>query len=107
MSAINKARATNAWAVSQFRYFFGSFKWSNRELRKLDKTTKRVMRQFRCHQYGSSVERVHLPRSEGGRGVSSLEHVYEREVLSTTAYLCGSDEPHLKEVVQHQQYMSG
>ncbi len=65
------------------------------------------MRRFRCHQYGSSVERVHLPRSEGGRGVSSLEHVYEREVLSTTAYLCGSDEPHLKEVVQHQQYMSG
>ncbi len=40
------------------------------------------------------------------RCVQPRTHVYEREVLSTTAYMCGSDEPHLKEVVQHQQYMS-
>ncbi len=38
--------------------------------------------------------------------MSSLEHVYEREVLSTAAYLCGSNEPHLK-VVKHLQCISG
>ncbi len=105
LNGLNKVKATNSWAVSIFRYFFACLKWTHRELIKLDRDTRRFMRKHRCHQYGASVQRVHLPRSEGGRGVSSLYHVYEREVLSTACYICGSNDPQLRAVFNHWLFM--
>ena len=107
LNAVNKARATNTWAVALFRYFFASLKWTQNELVQLDRTTRRIMRSCKCHQYGASVERVHLPREKGGRGVPSLSLVYQREVLSMAAYMCGSSDSHLRDVVKHQLYMAG
>ena len=74
-----KAQATNVWAVSIFRYYFGVLKWTKTDLTLLDRTTRRVMRKHKCHQYSAAPERMYLPRSRRGRGLHSLLHLRERE----------------------------
>ena len=76
-----KAQATNVWAVSIFRYFFGILKWTKADLIGLDRATIRVMRKNKCHQYSAVPERLYLPRSRGGRGLHQLAHLKEREVV--------------------------
>ena len=44
-----KAQATNVWAVSIFRYFFGILKWTKADLTGLDRVTRCVMRKNKCH----------------------------------------------------------
>ena len=65
------------------------------------------MRQYKSHHYGASVERVYLPRHRGGRGLQSLVHSWEREIISTAVYLVTSSDPHLRVVVKHQLWLSG
>ena len=65
------------------------------------------MRKYRCHQYGAAVERVSLPRGWVGRGLTSLSHAFEREVLSTVLCVCDEGDPQLKGVFRHWLYMAG
>ena len=53
-----KVQATNVWAVSIFRYFFGILKWTKADLIGLDRTTRRIMRKNKCHQYSAAPEIV-------------------------------------------------
>ena len=101
LNAWLKLQATNVWAVSVFRYFF-FLKWSRTELKLLDNRTRAVIHRNGCHQYGASVERLYLPRQEGGRGLLSLVHVRERVLVSMATYLMRSDDRLLKAVVRHQ-----
>ena len=103
----NKVQASNVWAVALFRYFFACLKWTRQDLVKLDRTTRRLIRKFRCHQYGAAVERVTLPRGRGGRGLASLVHIFEREVLSTVSYVCDVGDPQLKGVFRHWLFLGG
>ena len=50
---------------------------------------------------------VHLPRCKGGRGLQSLVHSWEREIISTAVYLVTSSDPHLQAVVKNQLWLSG
>ena len=50
---------------------------------------------------------VHLPRCKGGRGLQSLVHSWEREIISTAVYLVTSSDPHLRAVVKNQLWLSG
>ena len=107
LNSKHKVQATNVWAVSIFRYFYSHLKWSRRDLELLDRKTRAVMRQYKSHHYGASVERVYLPRRGGGRGLQSLVHSWEREIISTSVYLVTSSDPHLRAVVKHQLWLSG
>ena len=62
------------------------------------------MRQYKSHHYGASVERVYLSRRGGGRGLQSLVHSWEREIISPAVCLVTSSDPHL---VKHQLWLSG
>ena len=53
-----KVQATNVWAVSIFRYFFGILKWTKADLIGLDRTTRRIMRKNKCHKYSAAPEIV-------------------------------------------------
>ena len=58
-----KAQATNVWAVSIFRYFFGILKWTKADLIGLDRTTRCIMRKNKCHQYSAASEIVPSTKS--------------------------------------------
>lgn len=49
----------------------------------------------------ASLERLYLPRKQGGRGLFGLKHMWEREMVATAVYLCYTDDSHLKGVAAY------
>ena len=92
LSGKTKTKLTNSWAISVFRYYFSCLKWTRGELRDLDISTRRILRQNKSHHYNAALERLYLPRTAGGRGLISLESCWERTVISTATYLANSKE---------------
>ena len=107
MSARTKVHATNTWAVSIFRYYFGStLKWSKTYLRDLERKTRAILRKYRAHYRGASVERLYVNGKCGGRGFQNLTHVYQRQAVSAAAYLVSSDAPEHQSIVKHLRWMA-
>ena len=44
-------------------------RWTQSELPKLDWMVRKITRKYQCHHYNNAIERVNLPRSQGGRGL--------------------------------------
>ncbi len=59
------------------KYFFGVVRWYGTDLVRLDRVTRR----------SSAIERVNMPRSNGGRGIHGALLTWEKEVVSVTMYL--------------------
>ena len=95
----------NQWCVGVFRYFFAAVHWTRSELVQLDWRTRKVLVQNKCHHSGAAVERLYLPRSEGGRGLQNLLQIWEREVVSTASYLLHSEDPQVQGAVELQEEM--
>lgn len=74
---------SNSWAAAVLRYFYAVVRWSKWDMRKLDRQTRAIMKQNQAHHIYSSITRPYLPRSKGGRGLTNIEHVWEREAIST------------------------
>ena len=100
----NKVSAHNAWAVSIFRYYFGIMKWNKHDV---DVLTRAVLGKCKSHQRIASKYRLYLPRANGGRGLANLMQEYEREVVSTAAYLCTSADPQLRAIAIGQLTSTG
>lgn len=88
--------------VAVLRYYFGAIRWSKAELVQLDRMTRRVMRQNKAHYYSAALERLYLPRKEGGRGLQELYSAWECEVVGAVIYLLGSDDPQVCAAMQFQ-----
>ena len=107
LNSKNKTLSTNVWAVSVFRYYFGILKWRREDVAELDVRTRAVLRSCKSHQYNASKYRPYIPRSEGGRGLTNLEHAWEREQVATAAYLCATEDPQLEAVVRYLSKVAG
>ncbi len=96
-----KALAQNTWAMAVLRYSMGKVCWSRSDARKLDRTTRKIMRQNRAHQYGASVARLYQTRAEGGRGLVSLEQAWETETVATALYLHENHDPQVSKAMRY------
>ncbi|TVU57700.1 hypothetical protein FQP88_24255, partial [Vibrio atlanticus] len=84
LSGKNKVSATNMLAVPVLLYSFGVLKWARKDLRDLDIKTRKIINMNRSMHPNSSVARLYLSRSIGGRGLQSLERLHDRLVLGLT-----------------------
>lgn len=62
LNAKNKVNATNVWAVSVYRYYFGPLAWNVTELDRLDRKTKGIIGKYRGRYSGAP-----LSPAKGGR----------------------------------------
>ncbi|CAG0894667.1 unnamed protein product [Darwinula stevensoni] len=69
LSARNKVTATKTFAIPVLVYTFGVLHWTIKELEDLDRATRKTMNLHRSLHPKSSVQRLYLPRDEGGRGL--------------------------------------
>ena len=60
---------------------------------------KEIFNAYQGHHKCAAVERLYLPREKGGRGLVSLEQLWEREQISAIQYLQQSCDPWLKGVL--------
>ena len=80
-------QAINTWAVPVVRYGAGILNWTAEELRGLDIKTRKLMRLHGAHHPQGDVDRLYVPRQQGGRGLHSIEEVVRREENALTTFV--------------------
>ena len=83
----NTMKAINTWAVPIIRYNAGVVVWTKEEVEKIDRKTRKMFTVYRALAPRASVARLYLPRSEGGRGLMSVEDTVESECRALGHYL--------------------
>ena len=100
LNSRKKVQVHNQWCTSVLRYFLGVVHWSRRDLVGLDRATRKIMRASRTYHRNSALERLYLPREEGGRGLQGVEMAWEREIASTAVYAKTSQDPQVREALE-------
>lgn len=69
----NVIMAVNTWAVSVLRYGAGVINWTKAELESIDRKTRKQMTIYGMLHPRADVQRLYLPRGQGGRGLKGVE----------------------------------
>ena len=80
-------KAINCWAVASVRYSAAVVDWTKEELRQFDRKTRKLLTMHGGLHPKRDVDRLHLPRKLGGRGICSIEDCAEEERRSIAMYL--------------------
>ena len=87
LNAYNKVIATNGFAIPIITYTIGLLDWTNEEIKKLDKQTRKVMNINNSLHRRSDVDRIYLKRSKGGRGLRNIEDEFLSKSVALTQHL--------------------
>ena len=87
MNGGNTVKAMNTWAVAAVRYIAGILDWTVDELKEMDRKTRKIMTMNGALHPRADVDRLYIPRDEGGRGMMSVEEVVRIEECSLSDYL--------------------
>ena len=79
-----KIQAIASLAVPVLRYSFGIVNWHQEELRKLDRKTRKLLAIHGQHHPKADVDRLYVPRKQGGRGLMQLEAAHAVEITILT-----------------------
>ena len=71
----NLVRGVNTWAVSLLRYSPAFVSWRKSELQAIDRKARKLL--YGALHPESDVDRLYIPRKEGGRGLISIEDCVE------------------------------
>ena len=88
----NLVRGVNTWVVSLLRYSAAFFSWRKSELQAIFRKTKKLFTIYGALHPKSDVERLYIPRKEGGRGLISIEDCVELAIIDLEVYVHGSEE---------------
>ena len=73
LNAGNFIKSINIWAVSLLRYSATFLSWTKFEMEQLDRQTRKLMTMHNALHPKSNVDRLYLPRKDGGRGFLGVE----------------------------------
>ena len=73
----NWVREVNTWGVSLLRYSAAFVSWRKSEQQALDRKTRKLFTIYGALHPMSDVDRIYIPRKEGGRGLISTEDCVE------------------------------
>ena len=88
----NLVRGVNSWAVSPLRYSTTFVSWRKNELQAIDRKTRKLFTMYGSLHPKSDVDRLYIPREEGGRGLISMKDCVESEIRGLEVYVHGSEE---------------
>jgi len=87
LSAKSKIQAIGSLAVPVLRYSFGIVNWHQEELQKLDRKTRKLLTIYGQHHQKADVDRLYVPRKQGGRGLMQLEAAHGIEITKLVEYM--------------------
>ena len=88
----NLVRGVNTWAVSLLRYSAASVSWRKSELQAIDRKTRKLFTMYGALHPKSDVDRLYIPRKEGGRGLISIEDRVELPIRGLEVFVHRSGE---------------
>lgn len=86
LNAKNLVSAINTYAIPILTYSFGIIKWSNTDLEALERIIRTNLTRYKYHHPKSAVQRVTLPRRDGGRGLINIKNLHVKQILSIRNY---------------------
>ena len=88
----NIIKGINIWAVSLLRYSAAFIDWNCTELTQLDRRIRKLMIMHNALHPKSNVDRLYIPRKEGGRGLQGVEEAVKVTNLGLENYVKESKE---------------
>ena len=82
----NTIQAINSWAVLVIMHTAGVIDWAQNELDKFDRKTRKVMTANHALHPQSDLDRLYMPRNEGGRGVRQIKQTVDEEKQALCDY---------------------
>ena len=101
LNATNKFTAINTLAIPVVAYSFNIINWKLSDLKKLDVKTRKFLTMERMHHPKADVDRLYLPRSDGGRGLVQLELSFKTTTIGLDTYLSNTNDQLLSIVKSH------
>lgn len=87
LSAYHKATAHNVFVTSVIVPTFGIIDWSIEDLKKIDIRIRKLMAMNSCFHRNSDVDRLYMTRFNGGRGLKSIQNMFESRIVSLKLHL--------------------
>ena len=87
----NLVHGVNTWAVSLLRYSAAFVSWRKSELQVIDRKARVFFTICRALHPKSDVEKLYIPRKEGGRGLISIEDCVELAITGLEVYVHRSE----------------
>ena len=78
----NKITAHNTFAVPLIMPTIGILNCTRKEIEDLDKATRRIMCYTGNLHMGSDINRIYLPRRQGGRGLASIDDTFTSRIVA-------------------------
>ena len=88
----NLVRGVNTWSVSLLRYSSAFVIWRKSEPQAMDRKTRKLFTIYGALHPNSDVDRLYIPRKEGGRGLISIKDCVELAIRGLEVYVHGSEE---------------
>ena len=101
LNARNKISAINTLAVPVVLYSYGVINWKIEEIQDLDRMTRKQLCMNRMHAIKADIDRIYLPCTEGGRGLTNLEKEFKATIVGLKKYLVNKDDKQLAAVLKH------
>ena len=87
----NLVHGVNTWAVSLLRYSAAFISWSKSELQAIDRKIRKLFTIYGALHPKSDVDRLYIPRKEGGGGLISTEDYVELAIRVLESYVHESE----------------
>jgi len=87
--------------VPVLRYSFGIVNWHQEELQKLERNTRKLLTIHGQHHPTADVDRLYVPRKQGGRGLMQLEAAHAVEITKLVEYVDKKEHPLIQVVKTH------
>jgi hypothetical protein len=97
-------QAIGSLAVPVLRYSFGLINWHQEEIQKLDRKTRKMLTIYGQHYPRADIDRLYVPKKEGGRGLMQVEGAYIAETVNLVEYVESKEDPLIQIVRTHQHY---
>lgn len=92
LNSKNTIDAINAYAVPSLSYGFPILDWTITELEIIDRETRKMLQNYQTMHNQSDINRLYLPRRNGGRGLINITNHYKNAIINFCIYLLQSDE---------------
>ena len=88
----NLVCGVNTWVVSLLRYPAAYVSWRKSELQVIDRKTRKLFTIYGALHPKSDIDRLYIPRKEGGRGLISIEDCVKLALRGLKEYVHGCEE---------------
>ena len=102
----NKITAINQFALPIVTYGFGVVEWPQKHLNTLDIKTRKILTLHKVIYRNKCLDRMYLPRSEGGMGLQGVSDAFRASMVSLGQYLLSNKDPLIQVVTkQHKNVL--